>query len=106
MLVFKLSRKKQLQNIIQIYKRKVYFGWKSWLGVGAGAGLELLIMMREARNRKSSNSCWISDGPVGRRRRCHRISLQVVDMQTVQVRDVLGVRWRGLTELFLLLAAE
>lgn len=40
-----------------------YLGWKSWLGAGEGVGFELLMMMREARNRKSSNSCWIRDAP-------------------------------------------
>lgn len=40
-----------------------YLGWKSWLGAGEGVGFELLMMMRDARNRKSSNSCWIRDGP-------------------------------------------
>lgn len=44
-------------------ENKSYLGWKSWLGAGDGVGLELLMMMREARNRKSSSSCWISDGP-------------------------------------------
>lgn len=46
-------------------KKRPYLGWKSWLGAGEGVGLELLMMMREARNRKSSSSCWISEGPAG-----------------------------------------
>lgn len=47
-------------------EKKSYLGWKSWLGAGEGVGLELLMIMREARNRKSSSSCWISDGPAGK----------------------------------------
>lgn len=43
-----------------------YLGWKSWLGAGEGVGFELLMMIREARNRKSSSSCWIRDGPGGK----------------------------------------
>lgn len=58
--------KHYLCSHLAVTDRKSYLGWKSWLGAGEGVGLELLIMMREARNRKSSNSCWISDGPTGK----------------------------------------
>lgn len=47
---------------------KSYFGWKSWLGAGESMALELLMMIREARNRKSSNNCWMRDGPETTRR--------------------------------------
>lgn len=45
-----------------------YFGWKSWLGAGDGVRFELLMMMREARNRKSSNNCWMRDAPAEKSR--------------------------------------
>lgn len=53
----------QRKNETNWKERNTYFGWKSWLGAGEVVGLELLIMMREARNRKSSSNCWMRDGP-------------------------------------------
>lgn len=44
-----------------------HFGWKSWRGAVLLEGLLLFRIMRDARNRKSSNSCWIRDGPERKR---------------------------------------
>lgn len=40
-----------------------HFGWKSWRGAVVLEGLLLFKMMRDARKRKSSSSCWIREGP-------------------------------------------
>lgn len=59
----KIKIKVVLNRKYCLFYKMSYLGWKSWLGAEEGVGLELLMMMREARNRKSSNSCWIRDGP-------------------------------------------
>lgn len=48
-----------------------HFGWKSWRGAVLLEGLLLFRIMRDARNRKSSNSCWIREGPEQKDRAPH-----------------------------------
>lgn len=67
----------------RIYKS--YLGWKSWLGAGEGVGFELLMIMREARNRKSSNSCWISDGPEGK---SHILTLHIGLLNLINLQNL------------------
>lgn len=59
----KMSTQEKNKMLLMDWNKTSYLGWKSWLGAEEGVGLELLMMMREARNRKSSNNCWIRDGP-------------------------------------------
>lgn len=88
-------------------KDKSYLGWKSWLGVGEVVGFEQLMIMREARNRKSSKSCWINDGPGGKR---YVFSLHIGFLNAINPQNVLNgcsyVCMRELTEMFLLTATE
>ncbi len=79
-----------------------YFGWKSWIDAIVLDELSLFRMIRDALNRKSSNSCWIREGPAVHEQ--EYLFTSHPDLYMHITLSCLSEKW--LTELLFLIAAE